>query len=268
MFTTKSVRNNGFTLIELLVVIAIITILAAIIFPVFAQAREMARQTVCVSNMRQISMGITMYAQDYDETYSPMQYRSIASDPKTLHTWPEMLLSYTKSGADSYGHGGIYHCPSSMAPTATESYGLPWLVFPDMNLGYQTEFNHSSVTMSAIGQPTDLIEVMQLGYQATKRDERGIEWSYEGFPGNEYLWVNPSGSYRQFKNCDDFVAAPQGHWPTCGTFAHSHGPSVNFTFFDGHVKAYPVGRVYAGPEKSMPLTFWEAHIQFPQQNKE
>ena len=60
--------RRGFTLIELLVVIAIIAILAAILFPVFARAREKARQTTCISNMKQISLAFMMYAQDYDET--------------------------------------------------------------------------------------------------------------------------------------------------------------------------------------------------------
>ena len=61
-------RFNGFTLIELLVVIAIIAILAAILFPVFAQAREKARQTACMSNQRQIAIAVQMYAQEHDET--------------------------------------------------------------------------------------------------------------------------------------------------------------------------------------------------------
>ena len=61
-------KQRGFTLIELLVVIAIIAILAAILFPVFAQARAKARQTACLSNMKQIGIGLMMYAQDYDET--------------------------------------------------------------------------------------------------------------------------------------------------------------------------------------------------------
>ncbi len=66
----RNTRKTGFTLIELLVVIAIIAILAAILFPVFARAREKARQTSCLSNMKQIGLGSVMYAQDYDETYS------------------------------------------------------------------------------------------------------------------------------------------------------------------------------------------------------
>lgn len=62
-------RRQAFTLIELLVVIAIIAILAAILFPVFARAREQARKTTCVSNLKQIGLGLLMYAQDYDETF-------------------------------------------------------------------------------------------------------------------------------------------------------------------------------------------------------
>jgi prepilin-type N-terminal cleavage/methylation domain-containing protein len=69
--------RSAFTLIELLVVIAIIAILAAILFPVFAQAREKARQASCLSNEKQIGMGLMMYVQDYDETYPPAyQYKN------------------------------------------------------------------------------------------------------------------------------------------------------------------------------------------------
>jgi prepilin-type N-terminal cleavage/methylation domain-containing protein len=70
--------KRGFTLIELLVVIAIIAILAAILFPVFAKAREKARQTSCLSNCKQIALACLQYAQDYDETLAPEGYGSIS----------------------------------------------------------------------------------------------------------------------------------------------------------------------------------------------
>src|SRR5689334_17839448 len=70
----KARFRSAFTLIELLVVIAIIAILAAILFPVFAQAREKARSASCLSNLKQLSLGMTMYAQDYDETFPQWQW--------------------------------------------------------------------------------------------------------------------------------------------------------------------------------------------------
>jgi prepilin-type N-terminal cleavage/methylation domain-containing protein/prepilin-type processing-associated H-X9-DG protein len=109
----------AFTLIELLVVIAIIAILAAILFPVFAQAREKARQTSCLSNVKQIALGIMMYVQDYDETMVPAH--NCLLPPATRVSWfcggngdarldwPEVVSPYIKSPlcrGDS-----IFHCP-------------------------------------------------------------------------------------------------------------------------------------------------------------
>ncbi|RYF37083.1 MAG: DUF1559 domain-containing protein, partial [Cytophagaceae bacterium] len=83
--------RNAFTLIELLVVIAIIAILAAILFPVFARARENARKTSCLSNMKQMGLGIVQYTQDYDGTY-PQNYNGST----TSYGWADAIQPYLK----------------------------------------------------------------------------------------------------------------------------------------------------------------------------
>jgi prepilin-type N-terminal cleavage/methylation domain-containing protein len=94
-------RRNGFTLIELLVVIAIIAILAAILFPVFAQAREAARKTSCLSNTKQVGLAVMMYVQDYDETFAPNLYTQGAK----AYTYIDLHVPYMKND-------GIMLCPS------------------------------------------------------------------------------------------------------------------------------------------------------------
>src|ERR1041385_5961651 len=98
-------KQDGFTLIELLVVIAIIAILAAILFPVFAQAREKARQTSCLSNTKQWGLGITMYVQDYDETMPISGYEAFLNP--TSYWW-NSVAPYVKNSA-------VAACPSDTA---------------------------------------------------------------------------------------------------------------------------------------------------------
>lgn len=104
-------RRTAFTLIELLVVIAIIAILAAILFPVFAQAREKARQATCQSNLRQIGMALSMYRQDMDECQTESSPDTAAAQGKvddcdTTYTWRAVILPYSKNSQ-------IFTCPST-----------------------------------------------------------------------------------------------------------------------------------------------------------
>ena len=123
--------RKGFTLIELLVVIAIIAILAAILFPVFARAREKARQTACLSNLKQLGLGLQMYAQDYDEFHPPVYAMPIAGYEDAISvggiTYFSSMLPYIKNGQ-------IFQCPSfpsvwdlsgfGLAIQVTTSYGI------------------------------------------------------------------------------------------------------------------------------------------------
>src|SRR5206468_4341855 len=102
-----TVRGRGFTLIELLVVIAIIAILAAILFPVFAQARERARMSVCLSNTRQIGTGLMMYVQDYDETFPYIRFHGNGAKQGTFtYIWKNAIRPYVKSL-------DVFACPSN-----------------------------------------------------------------------------------------------------------------------------------------------------------
>ncbi len=138
------IKKNGFTLIELLVVIAIIAILAAILFPVFAKAREKARQSTCLNNEKQIGNGLMMYVQDYDETYpcyTPGFVNPIG---------PAMLDPYIKSN-------NVWQCPSG-GRGYTQNLGCNIECFrtdEDPQWWYNTQ-----ATMSSIASPAECIVFM------------------------------------------------------------------------------------------------------------
>jgi len=109
--TRTAPLSTGFTLIELLVVIAIIAILAAILFPVFAQAREKARATACLSNNKQIGLGFMQYAQDYDEMPPLARYVGLQSGVPS-RSWDQIVLPYIGQGDVRNGDQGIFRCLS------------------------------------------------------------------------------------------------------------------------------------------------------------
>jgi len=137
--------KRGFTLIELLVVIAIIAILAAILFPVFARAREKARQSSCLSNVKQMTLGVLMYTQDYDETtplsagytqeVDVLDPEDGGNDTDYSHIyWFECIVPYVKNAQ-------IFSCPSYSGKNISSggSPSAPHPRFPDgVNYGFNT----------------------------------------------------------------------------------------------------------------------------------
>lgn len=198
-------RRKGFTLIELLVVIAIIAILAAILFPVFARARENARRSSCQSNLKQIALGVAQYSQDYDEKF-PMYAAAHTAE----RGWSILLDPYLKSSQ-------ILQCPSdaAAAPTATNADG--WVDYAyNIDLGYNGA--PEGMSLAALTQTT--LTVML------------VDESQSG-AGDARHW---SAGCVAKDNTD--TTCPAGLATFRGTKTDIHLDGQNYAFTDGHVKWY------------------------------
>jgi prepilin-type N-terminal cleavage/methylation domain-containing protein len=149
--------KKAFTLIELLVVIAIIAILAAILFPVFASAREKARQTACISNEKQIGLGFQQYTQDFDECYPVGEY-----DGMTGKGWASQIYPYVKSR-------NVFICPDDPTSTGTwDGYPISYGYNRNMAGGCTWPGNNSNTNkLASLSSPSKTVLCFEIvGYQA------------------------------------------------------------------------------------------------------
>lgn len=226
--------TSGFTLIELLVVIAIIAILAAILFPVFSQAREKARQTSCLSNMKQIGTGIYMYVQDYDERYpysdvtlpntepSPVNPKATGSFARRVnhYKWEAWIMPYTKNSQ-------IYFCPSRVIDQEA------WNVNGEIKNGYALNL---SITGASNGTSN---RVPFIGGSIA-----GIQTPAETFIVQE-LWNQVTYNYLLFNGNDATIypAALREDWAAylkpnnvIDRRSTPHNEGFNLAYCDGHAK--------------------------------
>ena len=219
-------RARGFTLIELLVVIAIIAILAAILFPVFAKARENARRASCQSNMKQLGLGIMQYTQDYDETL-PCGTTGAGS----ANGWAGQIYTYLKSGA-------IYTCPNDSnkpaAPANAISYSMPKVELPVDSVNNAIGGPVSISTWNAPALTVLLFETRGASANMTNALE-----SWSGSCSGKTACAAGSGQTINYA-----TGVYYGNYITSPTIAHFDG--ANYLACDGHVKYYKPGSISPG----------------------
>ena len=208
-------RNRGFTLIELLVVIAIIAILAAILFPVFAQARERARATSCLSNLKQIGLSTMMYVQDYDGSYYLRGYGGAGSNGNPRMMWSPyvsdewFMRPYVKNI-------NIYRCPSKTQVWASYAYNR----YPG-NLQY---------TESMIEFPAQMVAFVddQHSNLVAYNPQSAKTFTYNGTAFTQ-SWANWHVNFCKTPN------VPSG-CPVDERMNGRHFGGANVAFMDGHAK--------------------------------
>ena len=245
--------RKGFTLIELLVVIAIIAILAAILFPVFAQAREKARTTSCLSNFKQLGVAFTMYLQDYDEVVLPRYQACPSTGPAAT---PDASLLWTATIQPYIKNKQIFVCPSS----TQSKYGDTWNTRSAVSSGYnQTISGWYYITADGCGS---MILPTLPGIQ---------------YPAKNVMFADSvpgalADGYRGYLFGNTALNVPYNS-ASAGSLGARHTDGTNLTFFDGHAKWYKGTAVLWHPDatincvdSSLFLNPWmdvnDAHVKF------
>ena len=218
-------RNfRGFTLIELLVVIAIIALLAAILFPVFARARENARRASCQSNLKQIVLGLTQYTQDYDERlpFVEIGFGDTGVTMSDYLVWMDVIQPYVKNAQ-------IFRCPSTTKNnTPANPTGRPSIFSGNVTASYGAASNGATDANVINTTP-------------------GYAFTYQIQTTDLNVFQTPT-SLPQFSNSSETlmvservdVSGPNAYWlhplSTGNTLGSIHMEGVNAAFVDGHVK--------------------------------
>jgi prepilin-type N-terminal cleavage/methylation domain-containing protein/prepilin-type processing-associated H-X9-DG protein len=226
--------RRAFTLIELLVVIAIIAILAAILFPVFAQAREKARQTGCASNLKQLGMALTMYVQDYDEVFPNRRFEPFGTaagfEDYDQNSWRSVIQPYVKNTQ-------ILECGSnpdrdtkSWDPEFRISYAANFTSVgaaapTDLGSGLFGQHRASGVAIAMIDRPSELIALTEIEKVpwvtfVVDRNDLTHTWIYGKYNGQTITNVYSNALFK------------------------GHSGMTNYLFADSHVKALRPTRTY------------------------
>lgn len=227
MVTRRNIA--GFTLIELLVVIAIVGILSAILFPVFARARENARKATCQSNLKQISLAFKQYVQDYDETY-PLGGSNISGAGlypyNPPYGWVDMLYPYAKNF-------GIWQCPS-------EPKAAPAPNSPSYSIGFSDYWYNNNIFPG--NRP-----VSEAAFASTSQTVVVGEGSSNALNGSTSRYINTgttdNGNSPSTSLCTSVAFARIGNLSISTgddsrEAAVRHSEGFNVAFADGHVKWY------------------------------
>jgi prepilin-type N-terminal cleavage/methylation domain-containing protein/prepilin-type processing-associated H-X9-DG protein len=237
--SNPSKHGTGFTLIELLVVIAIIAILAAILFPVFATAREKARQTTCASNLKQIGLGFVQYMQDYDEA-TPKGILYVASVSGGRDNWIYELNAYVQST-------GVYTCPDDTTTPSSGDFVDSYAINANFGVGDNDPNNpQAPAILSQFRMPVKTILLCEIhgmsNGNACPSCQGALSSRGQAISGYDFCY--PTGTDCGSASASLGVRYATGYFTNTTTAGQAydfiaapyHSGGANYAFCDGHVK--------------------------------